>query len=150
MGVPSYKDRLIQYLERFILGLVTLGGRIALLIGELEEQGRVEPLLSLAAAREAADAAPEAPPTRRALSPRERSRDAPCGIARRPGAFGPGGRPQRTFTARSHSFGPARGLVVQYGLVDPARWSAPAAGTVRFATVAAPPVSASSSVPTSP
>ncbi|MEU9368990.1 TIGR02677 family protein [Streptomyces avermitilis] len=55
----AYKDRLIQYLERFIQDLITLGGRIALLIGELEEQGRVEPLLSLAAVREAADAAPE-------------------------------------------------------------------------------------------
>ncbi|WP_407288168.1 TIGR02677 family protein [Streptomyces sp. BP-8] len=55
----AYKDRLIQYLERFIQDLITLGGRIALLIGELEEQGRVEPLLSLAAGREAADAAPE-------------------------------------------------------------------------------------------
>ncbi|MEV7233869.1 TIGR02677 family protein [Streptomyces sp. NPDC051020] len=55
----AYKDRLIQYLERFIQDLITLGGRIALLIGELEEQGRVEPLLSLAAGRESADAAPE-------------------------------------------------------------------------------------------
>ncbi|WP_328677699.1 TIGR02677 family protein [Streptomyces sp. NBC_01261] len=55
----AYKDRLIQYLERFIQDLITLGGRIALLIGELEEQGRAGPMLRLAAAREAADAAPE-------------------------------------------------------------------------------------------
>ncbi|MGP4047677.1 TIGR02677 family protein [Streptomyces sp. 2A115] len=55
----AYKDRLIQYLERFIQDLITLGGRIALLIGELEEQGRVGGLLRLAAAREAADAAPD-------------------------------------------------------------------------------------------
>lgn len=55
----AYKDRLIQYLERFIQDLITLGGRIALLIGELEEQGRVDALLRLAAAREAADAAPD-------------------------------------------------------------------------------------------
>ncbi|MDX3579052.1 TIGR02677 family protein [Streptomyces sp. FL07-04A] len=55
----AYKDRLIQYLERFIQDLITLGGRIALLIGELEEQERVGPLLRRAAAREAADAAPE-------------------------------------------------------------------------------------------
>ncbi|MDK1476374.1 TIGR02677 family protein [Streptomyces sp. 549] len=55
----AYKDRLIQYLERFIQDLITLGGRIALLIGELEEQDRVGPVLRLAAAREAADAAPE-------------------------------------------------------------------------------------------
>ncbi|MFE1286842.1 TIGR02677 family protein [Streptomyces sp. NPDC058751] len=53
----AYKDRLIQYLERFIQDLITLGGRIALLIGELEERGRVGPLLALAAGREAADAA---------------------------------------------------------------------------------------------
>ncbi|MCW5252894.1 TIGR02677 family protein [Streptomyces sp. SHP 1-2] len=55
----AYKDRLIQYLERFIQDLITLGGRIVLLIGELEEQERVGPLLRIAAAREAADAAPE-------------------------------------------------------------------------------------------
>ncbi|GAB7033703.1 TIGR02677 family protein [Streptomyces platensis subsp. malvinus] len=55
----AYKDRLIQYLERFIQDLITLGGRIALLIGELDEQGRVGALLRLAAAREAADAAPD-------------------------------------------------------------------------------------------
>ncbi|MBT2493010.1 TIGR02677 family protein [Streptomyces sp. ISL-96] len=52
----AYKDRLIQYLERFIQDLITLGGRIARLITELEE--RVEPLLRVAAAREAADASP--------------------------------------------------------------------------------------------
>ncbi|GAV37275.1 hypothetical protein Saa2_00148 [Streptomyces acidiscabies] len=55
----AYKDRLIQYLERFIQDLITLGGRIALLIGELEERSRVDTLLRLAAAREAADAAPD-------------------------------------------------------------------------------------------
>ena len=55
----AYKDRLIQYLERFIQDLITLGGRIALLIGELEDQGRAGVLLRLAAAREAADAAPD-------------------------------------------------------------------------------------------
>ncbi|MET7431280.1 TIGR02677 family protein [Streptomyces flaveolus] len=55
----AYKDRLIQYLERFIQDLITLGGRIARLIGELEEQGRVGVLLRLAAAREAGDAAPD-------------------------------------------------------------------------------------------
>ncbi|MGV9314170.1 TIGR02677 family protein [Streptomyces sp. NPDC003691] len=54
----AYKDRLIQYLERFIQDLITLGGRIASLIGTLAEQGGVEPLLRLAAAREAIDAAP--------------------------------------------------------------------------------------------
>jgi len=55
----AYKDRLIQYLERFIQDLITVGGQIAVLIGGLEEQGRVDALLRLAAAREAADAAPD-------------------------------------------------------------------------------------------
>ncbi|MER7958183.1 TIGR02677 family protein [Streptomyces sp. NPDC096030] len=55
----AYKDRLIQYLERFIQDLITLGGRIARLIGELEEQGRAGVLLRLAAVREAGDAAPD-------------------------------------------------------------------------------------------
>ncbi|MFI5664076.1 TIGR02677 family protein [Streptomyces sp. NPDC051684] len=53
----AYKDRLIEYLQRFVQDLITLGGRIAQLIGELE--GRVEPLLRMAAAREAGDASPE-------------------------------------------------------------------------------------------
>lgn len=52
----AYKDRLIQYLERFIQDLITLGGRIAQLILQLED--RIEPLLRTAAAREAADASP--------------------------------------------------------------------------------------------
>ncbi|MGS2587952.1 TIGR02677 family protein [Streptomyces hebeiensis] len=100
----AYKDRLIQYLERFIQDLITLGGRIAGLIAELdgtegpsdsmssagaagaaglkgragpagvagvagarpssevrswEAGGRIDPLLRLAAAREATDASPE-------------------------------------------------------------------------------------------
>ncbi|MFI1864544.1 TIGR02677 family protein [Streptomyces jumonjinensis] len=55
----AYKDRLIQYLERFIQDLITLGGRIARLILELEEAGSIEPLLWAAAGREAADASPE-------------------------------------------------------------------------------------------
>lgn len=55
----AYKDRLIQYLERFIQDLITLGGRIAQLIMELEEDSRIEGLLRAAAGREAADAAPE-------------------------------------------------------------------------------------------
>lgn len=54
----AYKDRLVQYLERFIQDLITLGGRIASLIGALTAQGGVEPLLRLAAGREAVDAAP--------------------------------------------------------------------------------------------
>ncbi|MGW0390919.1 TIGR02677 family protein [Streptomyces sp. NPDC003042] len=55
----AYKDQLIQYLERFIQDLITLGGRIARLILELEDDGRIQPLLRAAAAREAADASPQ-------------------------------------------------------------------------------------------
>ncbi|MFE7315777.1 TIGR02677 family protein [Streptomyces sp. NPDC057555] len=55
----AYKDQLIQYLERFIQDLITLGGRIARLILELESDGRIQPLLLAAARREAADATPQ-------------------------------------------------------------------------------------------
>ncbi|WP_306322059.1 MULTISPECIES: TIGR02677 family protein [unclassified Streptomyces] len=55
----AYKDRLITYLEQFIQDLITLGGRIAQLLGELEGPAGVEPLLRIAAAREAADATPD-------------------------------------------------------------------------------------------
>lgn len=55
----AYKDRLVQYLERFIQDLITLGGRIAHLVAELERDGRITVLLRAAAGREAADAAPE-------------------------------------------------------------------------------------------
>ncbi|MFH9727051.1 TIGR02677 family protein [Streptomyces sp. NPDC017254] len=55
----AYKDQLIQYLERFIQDLITLGGRIARLILELEGGGRIDLLLRAAAAREAADATPQ-------------------------------------------------------------------------------------------
>lgn len=55
----AYKDQLIQYLERFIQDLITLGGRIARLILELEDDGRIQPLLRAAAAREAADSTPQ-------------------------------------------------------------------------------------------
>jgi uncharacterized protein (TIGR02677 family) len=55
----AYKDRLIQYLERFIQDLITLGGRIAQLILDLDGDERIGPLLRIAAAREAADASPD-------------------------------------------------------------------------------------------
>ncbi len=55
----AYKDRLIDYLERFITDLLTTGSEIAGLIGSLEAAG-VTRLLSAAARREAADAAPGA------------------------------------------------------------------------------------------
>lgn len=54
----AYKDRLIDYLERFIKSLVTTGAEIAVLIRELDGH-RVDRLLDLAAGREATDSAPD-------------------------------------------------------------------------------------------
>lgn len=54
----AYKDRLIDYLERFIKDLVGTGSEIASLILELDSN-RIEQLLELAALRESADAAPD-------------------------------------------------------------------------------------------
>jgi uncharacterized protein (TIGR02677 family) len=53
----AYKDRLIDYLERFIKDLVSTGAEIAALVGELERRG-VGTFLDIAAWREAEDAAP--------------------------------------------------------------------------------------------
>jgi uncharacterized protein (TIGR02677 family) len=53
----AYKDRLIDYLERFIRDLVGTGGKIASLIEEIERVG-IGKLLDIAAWREAEDAAP--------------------------------------------------------------------------------------------
>ncbi|MBS2961899.1 TIGR02677 family protein [Actinocrinis puniceicyclus] len=55
----AYKDRLIDYLKRFIEDLVTRGAEIAGLLGRLAEEGRAESLLRVVAVREAADAAPD-------------------------------------------------------------------------------------------
>ena len=55
----AYKDRLIDYLERFIKDLVTTGAEIAALIKDIEGTG-VDRLLATAAQREAEDAAPGA------------------------------------------------------------------------------------------
>ncbi len=55
----AYKDRLIDYLERFIKDLVSTGAEIAERVGELERRG-VDALLDIAAWREAEDAAPGA------------------------------------------------------------------------------------------
>jgi uncharacterized protein (TIGR02677 family) len=53
----AYKDRLIEYLERFIKDLTGIGGEIAELLGRLDPDG-VDRLLALAAGRDAEDAAP--------------------------------------------------------------------------------------------
>jgi len=57
-GFLAYKERLIDYINKFIADLANSGGQIALLLGELEAVGH-ERLLELAARREAADAIPE-------------------------------------------------------------------------------------------
>jgi uncharacterized protein (TIGR02677 family) len=57
----AYKDRLIDYLQRFITDLVATGAEIAGLVARVEEAG-VEALLDTAARREASDAAPGAGP----------------------------------------------------------------------------------------
>jgi uncharacterized protein (TIGR02677 family) len=53
----SYKDRLIDYLERFIRDLTGTGGEIAELLGRLDPAG-IDRLLTLVARRDAEDAAP--------------------------------------------------------------------------------------------
>ena len=57
-GFLAYKERLIDYINKFIADLANSGGQIAVLLGELEAVGH-ERLLALAARREAADAVPE-------------------------------------------------------------------------------------------
>jgi uncharacterized protein (TIGR02677 family) len=57
----AYKDRLIDYLERFIKDLIGVGAEIALLLTELEPKD-VDRLLRIVARREAEDAAPDAGP----------------------------------------------------------------------------------------
>ena len=57
-GFLAYKERLIDYINRFIADLANSGAQIAVLLGDLEADGH-ERLLELAARREAADAVPE-------------------------------------------------------------------------------------------
>jgi uncharacterized protein (TIGR02677 family) len=57
-GFLAYKERLIDYINRFIADLANSGAQIALLLSELEDEGH-ERLLELAAHREAADSVPE-------------------------------------------------------------------------------------------
>lgn len=53
----AYKDRLIEYLERFVKDLTGIGGEIAELLGRLDPAG-IDQLLALVARRDAEDAAP--------------------------------------------------------------------------------------------
>jgi uncharacterized protein (TIGR02677 family) len=57
-GFLAYKERLIDYINRFIADLANSGAQIAVLLGELEAAGH-ERLLELVARREATDAVPE-------------------------------------------------------------------------------------------
>ncbi|MFF4616236.1 TIGR02677 family protein [Nonomuraea jabiensis] len=57
-GFIAYKERLIDYINRFIADLANSGARITTLLGELEK-GDHDRLLRLAARREAADAVPD-------------------------------------------------------------------------------------------
>lgn len=57
-GFIAYKERLIDYINRFIADLANFGARIAVLLGELEAAGH-ERLLRSAARREAADEVPD-------------------------------------------------------------------------------------------
>ncbi|WP_018638929.1 TIGR02677 family protein [Parafrankia elaeagni] len=57
----AYKQRLIDYINRFIADLANRGAEIATLLGELEERD-VTRLLEVVARREAGDALPDLPP----------------------------------------------------------------------------------------
>ncbi|SQD94721.1 TIGR02677 family protein [Parafrankia sp. Ea1.12] len=57
----AYKQRLIDYINRFIADLANRGAEIATLLGELEERD-VTRLLEVVARREASDALPDLPP----------------------------------------------------------------------------------------
>ena len=56
----AYKQRLIDYINRFIADLANRGAEIATVLGEIESTG-VDRLLTVAARREAADAVPDLP-----------------------------------------------------------------------------------------
>jgi uncharacterized protein (TIGR02677 family) len=57
-GFLAYKERLIDYINKFIADLANSGAQIAVLLTDLEAAGH-ERLLELAARREAADAVPD-------------------------------------------------------------------------------------------
>jgi uncharacterized protein (TIGR02677 family) len=70
-GFLAYKERLIDYINRFITDLANSGAQIAQLLGDLEAVGH-ERLLELAARREAADAVPEGADTAESLARAEK------------------------------------------------------------------------------
>jgi uncharacterized protein (TIGR02677 family) len=66
-GFIAYKERLIDYINRFIADLANSGAQIAVLLTDLEAAGH-DRLLMVAARREAADAAPEGADATQALA----------------------------------------------------------------------------------
>ncbi len=70
-GFLAYKERLIDYINRFIADLANSGAQIAVLLGDLEAAGH-DRLLELAARREAADAIPEGEDPAESLSRAEK------------------------------------------------------------------------------
>jgi uncharacterized protein (TIGR02677 family) len=66
-GFIAYKERLIDYINRFIADLANSGAQIAVLLTDLEAAGH-ERLLAVAARREAADAVPDGPDAAQALT----------------------------------------------------------------------------------
>jgi uncharacterized protein (TIGR02677 family) len=70
-GFLAYKERLIDYINKFIADLANSGAQIAVLLGELEDDGH-ERLLKVAARREAADAVPGGPDTGESLAMAEK------------------------------------------------------------------------------
>jgi uncharacterized protein (TIGR02677 family) len=70
-GFLAYKERLIDYINRFIADLANSGAQIAVLLSDLEAAGH-ERLLELAARREAADAVPEGGDTAESLASAEK------------------------------------------------------------------------------
>lgn len=70
-GFLAYKERLIDYINRFIADLANSGAAIAVLLTELEDAGH-ERLLARAARREAIDAVPEGPDAGESLATAEK------------------------------------------------------------------------------
>jgi uncharacterized protein (TIGR02677 family) len=66
-GFIAYKERLIDYINRFIADLANSGAQIAVLLADLEAADH-ERLLAVAARREAADAVPEGADTAASLA----------------------------------------------------------------------------------
>jgi uncharacterized protein (TIGR02677 family) len=70
-GFLAYKERLIDYINKFIADLANSGAQIAVLLGDLEAAGH-DRMLELAARREAADAVPEGADTAESLATAEK------------------------------------------------------------------------------